>query len=230
MKKRNNIDQVNNKIIKILLWIFLVLFISLIIPFYWNPFYLLLLFSSIYLFGDFMTLIILLVSILYLVFCLYWKRHPKKLFFIIGFIFLSFQLYYLYQLLNSEYDYNSFSDVVSFSLLQWVYKFNHETPISVLFSINSFGLFNSTFYVFTFGLINPLISFIITLILLVIVFIILLTFIGMFFYKKSNILYYRIGDIKITFLGSYDNYDLENIENINSKERKNYDEKNKKRN
>ena len=163
MKKRNKSNQVSNKTIKILLWIFLILFISLIIPFYWNPVYLLLLFSFIYLFGDFMTLIILLITILYLVFRLYWKSHVQKLFFVIILIFLSFQLYYLHQLLHSEYDYHAFSDVMSFSLVQWVYKFNHESPINVLFNINSFGLFNSTFYVFTFGLINPLVSFIITL-------------------------------------------------------------------
>ncbi len=226
MKKRNNNSQLSETIIKVLLWIFLIFFISLIIPFYWNPAYLLLLFSLIYLFGDFMTLVILIMIILHLVLCLYWRSYFKKIFLVFVLFFLIFQLFYLQKLTASDYDYHSFSDVISFSLTQWSYKFEHDSTLTILFNINSFGLFNSTFYVFTIGLLNPLISFIITLILLIIIFLILLIFVGIFFYRKSNILYYRIGDIKVTFLGTYDNTDLENIENNDDYERKKYDEKN----
>ncbi len=217
-------EKNNIRLLRIFIYINILFIISLVVPFAWNPIFIIETFTIEYLLGDFTTVITLII-LLILFIILYRKIELNYFnFILIWLIFVfSYQLFSIVELINSLSTFDKSSSVsitysYTYFLQSWSGKINLmfdgniSSITSSLLDIRTFGLLQFILFLITFGNLNIITSMVFNTVLLLVFACLFILVLVKRYLKHFDYIRISNNSIKTYIIGQYNLNDLESFD------------------
>ncbi len=216
-------EKNKTRLLRIFMGINILFIISLVVPFPWNPIFIIETFTIEYLLGDFLMFTTLIIFLIVLI-VLYREIEFKFInFLLIWLVFVfSYQIFASIKIANDfDYEAISFTQGYNYFLSLWndkieiLFDSDIDSIYASLMSFNKFGLLQFIILVLTLGMVNSKIPIVINSLLLFILVALLIFVFTKNYWKRSEYVRISTRSLKTFIIGQYTLNDIEAIDSNN---------------